>query len=245
MRPVSTQALTSRYVFILLLIALLSLFAYLTLHYIISRGSQLSRFVRLSDEQQNCAQRIAYFAMRLSQSGSASDHDVWRTRLKEETDQLAADEDEVVAKGGPLDLVAKFAPDVPPLYLGEPSHLDKEVRDYVALSRKIAAVPEGQLIFDDPGRGDHPGKKLQRIARRLQQGGRWPCATTGKTSVILPSMLSWPSCFLTLLTLVGAGIFVFRPMVKMIMAENQRLAGVRAQTDGCARHGGRSDFLRR
>jgi len=224
MRPVSTQALTSRYVFILLLIALLSLFAYLTLHYIISRGSQLSRFVRLSDEQQNCAQRIAYFAARLSQSGSASDHDVWRTRLKEETDQLAADEDEVVAKGGPLDLVAKFAPDVPPLYLGEPWHLDKEVRDYVALSRKIAAVPEGQLIFDDPDVATIQEKNYNElldgfdktvVALRNDWENQRHLAIYAQLAVL----------FLTLLTLVGAGIFVFRPMVKMIVSENQRLEG--------------------
>jgi len=41
-------------------------------------------FIRISDEQQMCAQRIAYFSLRLSQSGSASEHDVCRTRLKEE-----------------------------------------------------------------------------------------------------------------------------------------------------------------
>jgi len=55
-----------------------------------------------------------------------------------------------MGKDGPLDQIAPFAPEVRPFYFGEPWHLDKEVRDYAALARKVAAVPEGELIFDDP-----------------------------------------------------------------------------------------------
>src|SRR5271163_28345 len=110
MPPASTQALTFRYVLVLVLIALLALVAYLMLDHIISKGRQLMHFVRISDEQQMCAQRIAYFSLRLSQPGSASEHDICRTRLKEETGQLLADEDELVRKGGPLDQIAPVAP---------------------------------------------------------------------------------------------------------------------------------------
>src|SRR5476651_2252698 len=145
MLPASTQALTVRYVVVLLLIALLSLFGCLMLSHVVFRGRQLMHFVRISDEQQMSAQRIAYFSARLSQSGSPSEHDVCRTRLKEEADQLLADEDALMRKGGPFDQVIAVGPDLVPLYKGEPSHLDKEVRDYGALARKVAAVPEGGL----------------------------------------------------------------------------------------------------
>src|ERR1700761_4153014 len=103
MQPASTRALTVRYVFVLLLIAFLSMLACLTVGYIVYMGSQLGAFVATSDRQQMCAQRIAYFSQRLSQPGSAAEHDVCRTRLKEETDQLASDEDALVAKGGPIE----------------------------------------------------------------------------------------------------------------------------------------------
>ena len=82
--------------------------------------------------------------------GSPSEHEVCRTRLKEETGRLFEDENTVVGKGGPLDQIASFVPELRFLYLGEPVHLDKEIRDYVALARKIVAVPEGNLVFDDP-----------------------------------------------------------------------------------------------
>src|SRR6202167_3431413 len=129
MRPASTQALTTRYVLVLVLIALLALLGYLPLNNIILIARELMHFVRICGEQQMCAQRIAYFSQRLTQPGSPSDHDICRTRLKEETGQLLEDEDAEVQKGGPLDQVASIAPDLPPLYFKHATHLDKVVRD--------------------------------------------------------------------------------------------------------------------
>src|ERR1700743_3507075 len=110
MLPASTRALTVRYVLALLIVGVLSLLAFLALNHLIARGQQLSTFIRLCDSQQMCCQRIAYFAMRLSQAGSASEHDIWRTRLNEETGQLLEDEESLMTKGGPFDQVGMFAP---------------------------------------------------------------------------------------------------------------------------------------
>src|SRR5471030_2127485 len=108
MRPASTQALTVRYVFVLLLIALLALGGCLMLSHIIFRGRQLMHFVKISDEQQMCSQRMAYFSSRLSQQGSSSEHDICRKRLQQETDQFLEDEDAQMRKDGPFDQVAHF-----------------------------------------------------------------------------------------------------------------------------------------
>jgi len=222
MRPASTQALTTRYVFVLLLIALLSLSGYLMLNQVISKGRQLARFIRISDEQQMCAQRVAYFSLRLSQSGSSSEHDVCRTRLKEETDQLEKDEDALLEKDGPLDQITDFAPELVPLYFGEPSHLDKEVRNYGVLAREVAAVPDGDLTFDDPNVATIQEKNYNELLEGLNKGvlmlrTDWENERHVATGVELFVL------FLTLGTLVVAGIFVFRPMVKLIVAENQQL----------------------
>ena len=222
MRPASTQALTVRYVLVLLLIAILSLLACLMMTHIIVKGRQIMRFVRMVDEQQNSAQRVAYFSMRLSQPGSSSEHEICRTRLKEETDELAKAEDDLVAKGGLFEFISGFAPELAPLYYGEPSHLDKEVRDYVALARKIAAVPEGNLVFDDPDVAAIQEKNYNELLEGFNKGVEllrvdWE----NERQVVL-----WAQVFvflLTLVTLVVAGFFVFRPMVKLIVKENQQL----------------------
>jgi len=222
MQPTPTQALTSRYVFVLLLIALLSLIGFLTLNHVISRGRQIMRFVRLSDGEQICAQRIAYFSMRLSQPGSRSEHDVCRTRLKEETNQLAKDEDVLMEKDGPLDIVAQFAPELIPFYKGEPVHLDREMRDYLTRARKVAAVPEGDLVFDDPDVATIQEKNYNELLEGTDKAVKL-LRDDWENERHLVAYAELMLFLLTLVTLVLAGIFVFRPMVKLIIAENQQL----------------------
>jgi PAS domain S-box-containing protein len=222
MQPASTKALTVRYVFVLLLIALLSLIGCLMLSHVVYGGRQLMHFVRISDEQQVCAQRMAYFSSRLSQPGSPSEHDVCRTRLKEETDQLLADEDAQMSKDGPFDQVAHFAPDLATLYLGEPSHLDKELRDYASLARKVAAAPDGNLSFDDPDVAAIQEKNYNELLDGLNKGVQ--ILRTNWENERQPVVYAQLTIFLlTLATLAAAGFFVFRPMVKLIITENQQL----------------------
>jgi PAS domain S-box-containing protein len=207
---------------VLLLIAFLSLFAYLTLNHLVSRGRQLLQFVRICNEQQTCAQRVAYFSLRLSQSVSASEHDLYQTRLKEEADQLAKDEDTVIGKGGMLDQIAPFAPEATSSYFGEPLHLDRDVRDYVAGARKVAAVPNGELVFDDPDVAAIQEKNynelldgFNKVVQQLRD--HWE----NERDLAVCAQLS--ALCLTLATLVVAGYFVFRPMVKLIVEENRQL----------------------
>jgi PAS domain S-box-containing protein len=222
MRPASTQALTTRYVVVLLLIASLSVGAYLTLDHLIVRGRLLMRFVRMIDEQRITAQRVAYFSLRLSQVGSTAEHDVCRTRLKEEADQLAADELSLVKKGGLFEPIAAFAPELVPLYYGEPSHLDKEINDYVALARKIAAVPEGNLVFDDPDIATIQEKNYNELLEGLDKGVSL-LRTDWENERHLMLYAQMGVLLLTLATLMASGLFVFRPMVKIIVKENHQL----------------------
>jgi len=207
---------------VLLLIAALSLVGFLTLNHVISKGRQLAHFIQICDDQRSCAQRVAYFSARLSQMGSTDEHDVCRTRLKEEADQLLQDEDEETASGGPLDHIADLAPDVATLYRGDPAPLDKQVRDYVNLARKIATVPEGNLSFDDPDVATIQEKNSNELLEGFNKAvsilrDDWEnqrhLAITVEVAILL----------LTLTTLVLAGLFVFRPMVKLIVEENELL----------------------
>ena len=99
MLPASTSALTFRSVVALLIIAGLAVAGYLLLDHLLSSGRRLASFVTLSDKQQMSTQRIAYFSQRLSLPGTESDHDIERTRLKEEAADLLEDEEKLIAKG--------------------------------------------------------------------------------------------------------------------------------------------------
>jgi len=209
-------------VVVLLLIAVLFLLGFLTLNYIISRGRQLAQFIQLSDEEQMCAQRIAYFSQRLSQMSSEEEHETCRTRLKQEAQQMLEDEDRETAPGGPMDQIKDFAPELITLYQGQPVHLDQEVRDYVKLARKIAAVPEGGLAFDDPDVAAVQEKNYNELLVGLNKAVfllRDDWEKQRQIAIVIEVLV----LVLTLMTLVLAGLFVFRPMVKLIVEENQQL----------------------
>ena len=222
MQVASTNALTVRYVFVLVLVALFSLSAFLTLNYIVSKGRHLGGFVRLTNDEQMCAQRIAYFSLRLSQPSSPAEHDVCRTRLEEETGQLAKDQEKLFQKDGPFDQVSRYSPELIPLYLGEPSHLKKELTDYVALARKVAALPEGGLAIDDPDVATLQEKNYDELLDGMNQGIEW-LRTDWENQRQIAIDAELIVLFITLATLIMAGIFVFRPMVKLIVTENEQL----------------------
>ncbi len=59
-----------RYLIALALIGGLALVAYLTLSYVILSSRLLGGFVRISDRQEMCEQRIAYFSLKLARPGT-------------------------------------------------------------------------------------------------------------------------------------------------------------------------------
>ena len=207
---------------VLLLIALLSLTGFLVLTHFITEGRKLTRYVRVTDEQHTCSQQIAFFSLKLSQPATASEHDTCRIRLEQESELLLKDEDMLTHPGGPLDEIAEVSPELVDYYRGEPTHLDREIREYVVLAKQVAAVPEGNLAFDDPNVMAIQEKNYNEVLQGLTKGvdlvrTDWEGNRTVITDVQMGVFI------FTLLTLAAAGLFVFRPMVKLIIAENQQL----------------------
>ena len=223
--PAPTQAWTLRYIVVLLVIAALFLAGFLTLDYVIARSRQLSRFIQISDEQQMCAQRIAYFSQRLGlppPPAAPDDHDVCRQRLRQETQTLIEDEDLEMAQGGPMYQIADFAPELKTVYFGAPLQLDQQIRAYAALAQKVANVPEGNLTFDDQDLATIQEMNYNELMEGLNKAvftlrNDWE----GQRHIAI--FIEGLILFLTLGTLIIAGRFVFRPMVKLIVEENQQL----------------------
>jgi PAS domain S-box-containing protein len=231
MLPASTRGWTVRYVVVMLFVALLSVLAFLAMAYVTSRGDRLLAFVRICENQRGAAAQMTYFATRLSQPGSTSEHDVDRRRLDQETTKLLDEEKMLVAPNGPLDQVKAIAPDLESVYRGKAtvhldngtdSQLDKAISDFADLARIITAVPEGNLAFDD-----QDVARLQEESANEVLGGLGMAENrlreawqTQRLHLLYAEIAVFVS---TLLALIAAGLWVFRPMVQLIFAENQEL----------------------
>jgi PAS domain S-box-containing protein len=222
MLPASTRGLTVRYVVVMLVVAILSGLAFAAMYYISSRGDNLAAFVRVSDHEQNCCEHISYFAERLSLPAPADEHEIDRKRLDQYTTDLLADEATLVKPGGPLDDVTPIAPEVKELYTGPVTHLDKSITDYAWLARSITAVPEGQLPVDDSGLAQLQDVNANQLIDGLDKAVTLLRDAWQRQRVVL--LAAEIAIFVaTLLALIFAGLFVFRPLIRMIVSENLQL----------------------
>jgi PAS domain S-box-containing protein len=222
MLPAPIRGLTLRYLLVLGVVAVLSALAFLAMYILSGRGLQLSAFLRICDDQRNCAVQMSYFATRLSQPGASAEHEIDRKRLDQETTEFLNDEKALTATGGPLEQVAAIAPDIEPLYTGSVTHLDKVMSDYADLARIITAVPEGNLAFDD----QDVARLQEECANDVLQGLNKSVLLVREAWERQRLWILWAevAVFITMLVaLVLAGLVVFRPMVRIILRENQEL----------------------
>jgi len=217
------QALMLRYLLALALIALLSLAAYVALSYVIFSGRQLSDFIKISDHQQLSSQEIAYFALVLAEAKSPGDRANARAQLEEETDKLAKDEDSLVQSTTALPMAVKVSPDLATLYFGEPYHLDREMRLYVEVARRVANAPDGTLKVTDSDEVYLQKESSTTILEGLNQSvvlaregeeNQWSKLQTLQMLVLLCTMM----------TLLLAALLIFQPMVNLIVRETRQLS---------------------
>ena len=221
--PIDTSfALTRRYLFALLTLAFLSFAGYLTIVYIISSSRQLGDYVKINDRQQIDSQQIAYFSLLLTQGGTPEEQASYRAHLNQNIDDLAKAEDDLVHGDAALIMATRFSPELLPLYFNEPTHLDKEVRDYIDTARRIAAMPDGTLGANNPDFRYIEDKSNNELLQGLDKGVR----LVRSNWEIHRQKILWGQLIvlvLTLLALLLAGALIFRPMVNMIISETRQL----------------------
>jgi PAS domain S-box-containing protein len=222
MRLDSPRALTYRYVLALGLLAILSVLAYWTLDTVISSGKKLSGFIKLSDQQQLSSQLIAYYSLELAQAKSPEERAVLRSKLNQEISTLTKEEDRLVSGNGDAEQAVQISPELENLYFGEPWHLDKAVREYIEVAARTAAAPDGTLTTTDPDELYLQDKSNTAILEGLNRGvvlarddeeNKW--YTLDQAQLV--------ALALKLIILLAAALFIFRPMVNMIVRETRRL----------------------
>jgi len=228
MRLDSSRAWTVRYVLVLALLAVLSIGAYVILDSVISSGHALSGFIKISDQQQLSSQLIAYYSFELAQSKSAAERAVLREKLNQEIAKLSKEEERLVAGQEELAEAIKVASELKTLYFDEPTHLDKAVREYVDVARRVAEAKDGTLSPSDPDVLYLQDKSNTVILDGLNRGiviardneeGKWEMLGKAQLTAL----------FLKMLIFLAAGFFIFRPMVNLIVRETRRLSASERQ----------------
>jgi len=224
----SSRALTIGYVSALVLLAVLSIAAYLALSSVISKGRDLSGFIKISDQQQLSSQLIAYYSLALAQSKSPKERATFRERLNQEIKQLSQQEDLLVVGAQGLDAAVRVSPELKALYFDEPFHLDKAMRDFIEVARRTADMPDGtlsptgsdeQYIQDKSNTVILEGLNRGMVLARDDEEHRWQMLQEAQLLTL----------FVKLLIFLASGLFIFRPMVNLIVRETRRLTASQRQ----------------
>ena len=228
MRLDSTRALTIRYVIVLLILAVLSGIAYFALRSVIVSGRELSGFIRLSDQQQLSSQLIAYYSLALAQAKTPQERAGFRSKLNEEIDKLAKEEDLLVSGANGLDDAINVSPELKALYFDEPWHLDRAMREYMDVARKTAQAPDGTLAASGQDEMYLQEKSNTSILEGLNRGivmarddeeRKWDALDSAQIGALIAKLLLF----------VIAGLLIFRPMVNLIVRETRRLTASQRQ----------------
>ncbi len=225
------NTLTSRYVFTLSLIAILSIVAFFSLRYMIStqKGDDAAA-INVSGRQRMLSQRIALFSLQLVNSETAVERETNRIVLAE-TVNLFAESHRGLLDGG---LVAGFhgspgiaLPGNPStalkaIYFDAPENLDTQIANYVESARALLNASDEKLTLDNPDLiyilSASSAKLIDSLNRavslyQLESEEAVTRLATVETFVLV----------ITLSLLISTGLFIFRPLVNQIQQHTQEL----------------------
>jgi PAS domain S-box-containing protein len=218
----SPRPLTFRYVLTLLLIALLSLGAYLLISYAAISEHENARFVDMSARQKMYSQRIAFVCSVVVRAPLPTERANYRAQLKEAIDEMAEQEDELLHGQAFLFFPRRLSPGLQALYFEKPAQVDLQVRAFLDAARGIASAPDGMLRSNDPNPLYVQGKAQKELLDGLDQIVLQARSDQEREQ----QALLWIGLVLLLLTLLALLVetfLIFRPMVNLIVAENRQL----------------------
>lgn len=215
--------MTVRYLLAISLVALLSIAAFISMNTVIKGMDNSAYLVNVSGKQRMLSQYIALDAYRVY---SADQHKLYESELTVVKSRLERNLAEMqrankMLSKGLLQDGSKIAlsPEINELYFGEPN-LKYRVQQYLALVRLILVLPDYEqkmmIIRDIEFRSEGILNDLDKVVLQFQKEGEARLQSIRDTKFAL--------LLLTLVVLLLEVLFIFRPMVRHIVALNKQKA---------------------
>jgi PAS domain S-box-containing protein len=227
MRLDSHRALTFRFVFALALIAALASTGYLTLEYVMSSGRLASQTVKTIDRQQLYSQRIAFLSSALAQAAPPATQEVYRSQLVQAIDEMTQAEQSLAQGDETMESLETLSPRVHARFFDPPNPVDGQIATFLAAARRVARAPTGSLSPDNPDLRlvQESAETLVGVFDQILQESRSVRAAQGSTLLLTETAVFGA----TLLALLLEALFIYRPMVLLIVRETRQLTASERQ----------------
>src|SRR5687767_14969102 len=144
------QTVRPYYLFALVVLVSLTVFAYLGLRQFTLIQETSSTLINVSGRQRMLSQQATLLATLLTNETNPANRAVWRSQLSNAIVQFGTAHDQLTQGRLPGDWHYELSPEIHTLYFDEATRLDKRVQDFLKLAGLLVAAP------DDSLRPDHP-----------------------------------------------------------------------------------------
>ena len=216
------QGLTLRYLSALVLIAALTVLASGLFHHILATIDRLATITAICGSQRLLTQRVLAQCLLLAAADDAEALRDIRAELARAAGALEANHNRLLADWRSPDALVADAPELRRLYFEPPTELDKRMRFFIRSIRVFLDSGGGRPALSDPKFLDvlafGERELLRDLSAVVQEYQR---EAYGRLTGL--RQLETATTAASLLLLVAVGLFLFRPMVRRICDDRNRL----------------------
>lgn len=213
-RKIFTSKWTSRYLFALGIIAILLIGVNLITHSIIETEKNQSALINLSGKQRMLTKEIAMQSIQFASTKAPQERERFRKSIVAAAEEMKTAKDKLLASASPI---------IRTIYLEHPKFLGHQIDRYIEEAIALAGMSDREL-FDMSNRhldyivDTASGElllSLDEAASLFQQ--------ESETKILQLQKIETVSLVLALIVLLFEALFIFRPMIKAIEQEKNKL----------------------
>jgi diguanylate cyclase (GGDEF)-like protein/PAS domain S-box-containing protein len=217
-----TKQMTIRYIIALTIIAALSFTAYFSLNAVIQSEEENASILNTSGRQRMLSQRLTYFSERLTGTVDKVKREEIRRKLLEAANLMERSHKGLIHGDPAMGLLGNPTAKISAMYFSPPMELDKKVNTFLSEVKALVKSPNGELSPDNPHLhsilGIASSSLLNSLDKVVSQYQRESEAYNTRLQQIETIVL-----ITTLFTLMMEALFIFRPMVRRVREEKDKL----------------------
>ncbi|MFC1685116.1 diguanylate cyclase domain-containing protein [Pseudomonadota bacterium] len=214
--------MTIRYVIALSIIAILSFAAYFSLNAVIQSEEKNAAILNASGRQRMLSQRLTYFSELLVGTEDRVKREEVRRKLIDAVKLMESSHKALIHGNAEMGLPGDPSQKVYDMYFSPPMELDTQVNTFLSEVRALMKSPDAELSPDNPHlrfiQNVASARLLDSLDQVVSQYQR-----ESETDIARLQTLETIVLLTTLLTLLMEALFIFRPMVRRVREEKNKL----------------------
>lgn len=215
--------LTKRYLLALIIIALLSITAYLNLIHLIKTQEMMAATINISGRQRMLSQRISLLSLQLVSAKNIEERKERRQDIKKLILLMQESHAKLLWDIKNTNLSEAATLELQKLYHSTPYYLDLKIKKFISNTEALLNASDDKLTLNNPNliyilgtAGDNLLSAFDKAVSIYQR--------ENEAHIVKLKRLEFTILILTLVTLLMIAFFIFRPMIRLIYRETKQLS---------------------